>query len=144
MAKSQQTFANHTRMDPAFHFFIVPVLLITEFGFIWNAYKRPGVHSFWLVILFLALLMLAFKARMYALKVQDRVIRLEERLRIQAIVPESLRTGAGDLSVGQLVALRFTPDEELADLVQKTSRENLTKAQIKKAIVKWRADDFRV
>ncbi len=144
MAKPQQTFANHTRLDPAFHFFIVPVLLITLFGYLWNAYKWPGVHSSWLVIFSLALLMLAFKARTYALKVQDRVIRLEERLRIQAIVPESLRTGAGDLSVDQLVALRFTPDEELADLVQKTSRENLTKAQIKKAIVKWRADDFRV
>lgn len=143
-AKSPQTHANHARFDPAFHFFVLPVLLINLLSSAGHAYQNPNLSSFWLVILSLALLVLAFKARLYALKVQDRVIRMEERLRINAIVPATLRTGAGELSERQLIALRFAPDEELADLVQKTSREGLTKDQIKKAIVNWRADDFRV
>ena len=143
-AKPLQTRANHSRFDPAYHCFVVPVLLVNQFASFWHAYKYPGLPSLWLVILSLGLLVLAFKARSYALKVQDRVIRLEERMRINAIVPAALRSGAGDLSEGQLIALRFAPDEELADLVQKASREKLTKDQIKKAIVNWRADDFRV
>ena len=142
--KSPQTRANHARLDPAFHFFVAPVLLVNQLASFWNAYKNPGLNSFWKIILSLALVVLAFKARIYALKVQDRIIRLEERLRINAIVPATMRTGAENLSEGQLIALRFASNEELAELVQKSSRENLTRNQIKKAIVKWRADEFRV
>ena len=89
-------------------------------------------------------LLLTFKARLYALKVQDRVIRLEERIRLSAILPETLRTRIPELTERQLIALRFAPDAELTDLVRTALDKKLPPKEIKQAIRNWRPDYWRV
>lgn len=142
--RAPQNFANHTRWDPAVHFFIVPVLLITTIAAIVHFAQRPGIHTAWFVILSIALLIMAFVMRIYSLRVQDRVIRLEERLRLATLLPESLRWRIGELREGQLVALRFASDEELPALVEEALAKKLSGMEIKKAIKNWRPDYWRV
>ena len=139
-----QTFANHTRFDPPYHFFVIPVLAITVLLTIWNLIQNASFYSAWMVVVALALVVLAFKCRLYALKVQTRVIRLEERLRLATLLPESLRAKIPQLTEGQLVALRFASDAEVPGLVEKALAANLPNREIKKAIVNWRPDYFRV
>ena len=141
---SSQSLANHTRFDPPFHFFVLSVLGITPLLAIWRFIQYPTFESAWLTLVAVALLVLAFKTRLYALKAQDRVIRLEERLRLASLLQEPLRSQAAELAEGQLIALRFASDRELPDLVEKTLSGKLSKAEIKKAITSWRADDFRI
>ena len=123
--KTPQTFANHTRFDPLFHFFLGPIfilaLIVALINFFYHLPNRSAHHSFhaFLIVLFAAaLLVLAFKTRLYSLKVQDRVIRLEERLRLMQILPEPLRSRIPELTEGQLVALRFASDAEIPTLVR--------------------------
>jgi len=142
--KKPQTFANHTRWDPLFHFFALPVFLLLAITgmvhFIW----RPGLHSGLMFVVAAALATVVVKVRLYALRVQDRVIRLEERLRLASLLPEPLRSRIPELTVGQLVGLRFASDEEVAKLVERALSEKLSKADIKKAIQTWRPDYLRV
>ncbi|HVI06711.1 MAG TPA: DUF6526 family protein [Candidatus Binatia bacterium] len=147
----QQNFANHTRLDPWFHFFVLPVfaiaLLMTLVHFVAHFSEGDGrdrFHSFLLVLLAAALLAAVFKIRLYSLKVQDRVIRLEERQRLALLLPESQRARIPELTVGQLVALRFASDAELPALAQRALDEKLAPKDIKKAIQNWRADYWRV
>jgi len=139
-----QTFANHTRFDPPYHFFVIPVLAITVLVTIWNLIQNASFYSAWMVVVALALVVLALKCRLYALKVQTRVIRLEERLRLVTLLPESLRAKIPQLTEGQLVALRFASDAEIPGLVEKALAASLPNTEIKKAIVNWRPDYFRV
>jgi len=139
-----QTFANHTRFDPPYHFFVIPVLAITVLLTIWNLIQNASFYSAWMVVVALALVVLAFKCRLYALKVQTRVIRLEERLRLVTLLPESLRAKIPQLTEGQLVALRFASDAEVPGLVEKALAASLPNTEIKKAIVNWHPDYFRV
>jgi hypothetical protein len=143
-SNAPQNLANHIRYDPVFHFFLVPVYLISLIASINMLVHQRNLRTLWLVIFVLALVVTNFKARLYALKVQDRVIRLEERLRLTALLPESLRPQIPKLAEEQLVALRFSSDEELPALVQRTLTENLEPADIKKAIRNWRPDYWRV
>lgn len=143
--KTPQTYANHTRFDPPFHFFVIPVAAATFFVMIWNAVQKSFTFtSIWLVVAALAALVAAFKIRIYALKAQDRVIRLEERLRLASLLPEPLRSRTAELTESQLIALRFASDAELPRLVEKTLAGKLPAAEIKKAIVTWRPDYFRI
>ncbi|MGD0757956.1 MAG: DUF6526 family protein [Candidatus Sulfotelmatobacter sp.] len=149
--KVPQTFANHTRFDPAFHFFAAPVLLlglllalVHFFAHITQGDFRDHFHAFLLIVLALALLTLALKSRAYSLKVQDRVIRLEERLRLATLLPEPLRARIPELTEAQLVGLRFASDAEIPKLVERTLKENLSRKDIKKAIQNWRPDYWRV
>ena len=139
-----QTFANHTRFDPPYHFFVIPVLAITVLLTIWNLIQNASFYSAWMVVVALALVVLALKCRLYALKVQTRVIRLEERLRLATLLPESLRAKIPKLTEGQLVALRFASDAEVPGLVEKALAASLPNTEIKNAIVNWRPDYFRV
>jgi uncharacterized protein DUF6526 len=152
MAESKpQTFANHTRFDPAFHFFIVPVfllgLILSLIHFFYHLREsdlRDNIHSFLLVLLAFALLTLVFKVRLYALKVQDRVIRLEERLRLTQLLPEPLRARIPELTEDQLIGLRFASDAELPQLTTRALNEKLARKDIKKSIKNWRPDYWRV
>ncbi|HEX4021480.1 MAG TPA: DUF6526 family protein [Acidobacteriaceae bacterium] len=139
-----QSYANHSRFDPWFHFFLAPVLILTFLGTIVHLVRHPHLMNGWHVILAFALIVLAVKCRTYALKVQDRVIRLEERMRLHALLAEPLRARIGELDVKQLVALRFASDAEVPALVQKTLDEKLDPKQIKQAIQNWRGDYLRV
>lgn len=151
MAEKPQTFANHTRFDPLFHFFLLPIFglgvilsLIHFFYHLRESDLRGNFHSFLIVVLAIAWLVLVFKTRLYALKVQDRVIRLEERLRLMQLLQEPLRSRIPDLSEGQLVALRFASDAEVPALVERALKEKLSRGDIKKSIKAWRRDYWRV
>jgi hypothetical protein len=139
-----QTYANHARTDPWFHYFLAPVLLITVIVAVVHLVRHPHLGSAWAVVVAVALVVLATKARLYALKVQDRLIRLEERMRLTALLPESQRGFINNLIEKQLIALRFASDAELPVLAQRAWKENLTPKQIKQAIQVWRPDTFRV
>jgi len=142
--KMPQTLANHTRLDPPFHMFVIPVAGISLLVAIWHLIQDPGFYSAWLVVVAAAAIVLALKVRLYALKAQDRVIRLEERLRLASVLPQSLCSRIGELSESQLIALRFAADEELPGLADKTLSGKLSGAEIKKAIATWRPDYWRI
>lgn len=146
-----QTLANHTRLDPPFHFFLIPVFavgvvfsLIHFFAHVAHGGFRENFHAFLLIVLASALLVLLFKTRLYALKVQDRVIRLEERLRLMQFLPERLKSRIPELTESQLCGLRFASDAELPTLTERALNEKLSRKQIKQAVQNWRADYWRV
>lgn len=139
-----QTYANHTRRDPAFHFVLLPILVA-------NLVYRvvEGVRHFtgargWNIALAAAVLLLAMLCRIYALKVQDRVIRMEERTRIAAVASPATLARMDEFSIPQLTALRFAPWSELGPLADRALAEGLSSKQIKQAIVAWRPDTHRV
>jgi hypothetical protein len=152
MAESEpQSFARHTRWDPLFHFFLAPVFvlgliltLIHFFAHLTHSDFRDNFHAFLLILLASAFLVLVFKLRAYPLKVQDRVIRLEERLRLMQLLPEPLRSRIPQITEDQLCALRFASDAELPNLAERALNEKLSRADIKKAIQNWRPDYWRV
>lgn len=141
---SSQNFSNHTRYDPLFHFFVLPVFAITLIISIVHLVRRPGLHSVWMVVLMIAALTAIFKIRLYALKVQDRVIRLEERLRLASLLDPALRPRIGEFTESQLIGLRFASDAELPALAARALNEKLAAADIKKSIQQWRPDHWRV
>ena len=142
--KKPQNLANHAKFDPLFHFVVGPVFILAAIGgtihFLWH----PSFHSASFFVISVAALIAIFKIRLYALKVQDRVIRLEERLRLTALCSEPLRSRIPDLTVEQLIALRFASDAEAPGLAERALSERLSRADIKKAIQNWRPDYWRV
>ncbi|MBZ5667503.1 MAG: DUF6526 family protein [Acidobacteriia bacterium] len=141
---SSQNFSNHTRYDPLFHFFVLPVFAITLIISIVHLVRRPGLHSVWMVVVMIAALTAIFKIRLYALKVQDRVIRVEERLRLASLLDPALRPRIGEFTESQLIGLRFASDAELPALAARALNEKLAAADIKKSIQQWRPDHWRV
>jgi hypothetical protein len=149
--KTPQTFANHTRWDPLFHFFLIPIFtiafimtLIHFFAHMMHSDSRENFHAFLMILLAVAFLVLMFKVRLYALKVQDRVIRLEERLRLMTLLQEPMRSRIPELTESQLCGLRFASDAEVGKLAERALNEKLSRADIKKAIQNWRPDYWRV
>ncbi len=140
----EQNYKNHAKLDPAFHFFMGPVAMISAVWAVVHAVREPSPVSLWLAVVGLAALVAVFKIRLYALKVQDRVIRLEERLRMTVLLPESLRPRISELTPSQLIALRFATDAELPAAVERTLAGNLKAKEIKQSLGDWRADHFRV
>jgi len=142
---SEQNFGNHTKFVPAFHFFVLPVLLVNLVSAVlrWKADLWSVGGALW-VLTSVALLLGFLLARMFALKVQDRVIRLEEQLRYQRVLPADLLARVGELSAGQMVSLRFAGDGELAGLVRKVLDEKLKdRKAIKQMVKNWRGDYLR-
>jgi hypothetical protein len=142
-----QSYKNHTRWDPIYHFFVLPVLLanIAVTGLWYHVHRQQHVHSgIWLILISIVLFLTALKVRVYITKVQDRVIRLEERMRLAAIVTPSELIELSSLTTDQLIGLRFASDPELPDLARRAVREKLDRKQIKESIVIWRADNERV
>lgn len=139
-----QSYANHVRFDPLFHFFAFPVAVITAIAIIVRAVKAPTLWSVWLVVVAFAAVVAMLKIRLNALKVQDRVIRLEERLRLMSVLPEPMRPRIAEFTDDQFVGLRFACDAELPELCRRALDEKLTKKQIKQAVKNWRPDYLRV
>jgi hypothetical protein len=139
-----QSFRNHARLDPLYHLLILPVALITVLIAAYEIKEQHTLGAAWLFVLSIATLLAFLKIRTYSLKVQDRVIRLEETLRMQRVLSAALYSRIGELTEGQLVGLRFAPDAELTGLVEQTLANNWSNKEIKSKIVNWRADFFRV
>jgi hypothetical protein len=139
-----QDFAHHTKWVPAFHFFVLPVFLLNMFYCIYRLIRWFSVDSTISLVLALALFLLAFYARTFALAVQDRLIRLEMRLRMQQVLPQELRPRIPDFTVDQMVALRFASDAELPGLCKKVLDDKIAdRAAIKKMIQNWQPDLVR-
>lgn len=144
MPQQPQTYKNHARLDPTFHFFLAPAAVFFVIDAAYVMIRRPTMSDALFLLMSVAFLVAVFRIRIYALKVQDRLIRLEERLRLAGILPEPLRSRLDELSESQLIALRFAPDAEVTALVEQTLANRWKGADIKKAIRKWRPDYFRV
>ncbi len=141
----EQTFENHGRFFPPFHFFVIPVMAI-NFG--WSIYRWKvsafSLDGFESMVVAAALLLGFLCARLMALRVQDRVIRLEERLRYERVLPADLRPRIGEFTVSQLVSLRFASDAELPELARKVLTEKMSaRKPIKRLIKNWKADYLR-
>jgi len=141
---SPQNVSNHTRYDPVFHFFILPVFSLLLLASIVHLFIRPDLHSVVLVVVAIAMSAVIFKVRLYPIKVQDRVIRLEERLRLATLIDPALRPRIAEFTESQLIALRFASDAELPALAARALNEKLAAPEIKKAIQQWRPDNWRV
>ena len=142
-----QSLKNHTRFYPLFHFFVLPMLLLNLIFSIYatvHAWPRYQHTHLWWIAMSVVFFVMAGIARGGAIKVQDRVIRLEERLRLATLLPAEDRSHIDELSVEQLIALRFASDAELPALVRKTLTQNLEPKAIKQSIVNWRPDYHRV
>jgi hypothetical protein len=144
MERKPQTLQNHGKFDPIFHFFLAPVGLAFVIATIYHAIQNPGMEAYTHILIALWALMAVFRIRIYSLKVQDRVIRLEERLRLAGLLSEPLKSKSAALTEGQLIAIRFASDAEVPALVEKTLAGNLKQKEIKQAIQTWRPDYWRV
>jgi hypothetical protein len=142
--KKPQTFAHHTRLDPFYHFLVLPIFAIAAIVAIVHFIWRPSLHSGSLFLLSVATVIAVSKIRVYPLRLQDRVIRLEERLRLSSLLSEPLRPRIPELTEAQLIALRFASDAELPKLAERAISEKLSPADIKKAIQTWRPDYWRI
>jgi hypothetical protein len=142
---TEQNFANHAKTVPAFHFFVLPVLLL-NLG--WSVYRwKVSLWSMdgavW-VLTSVAILMGFLLARMFALSVQDRVIRMEERVRCERLLPQDLQPRIVEFEPGQLISLRFASDAELPALARKVLDEKIKDRKvIKQQIKNWRSDYLR-
>jgi cell division protein FtsL len=142
---AEQNFSNHVRWVPGFHLFVMPVMAL-NFG--WSIYRWKvasfSLDAFINVLTAAALIMLMLYARQFALKVQDRVIRLEERMRLERLLPADLKPRIEEFTSGQLVAMRFACDAELPALARKVLAENIKGGKaIKQMVQTWRADYLR-
>ena len=139
-----QNLKNHARFDPAFHLVLFLVLVVNLIVSIVYLVHHLGFYAAWVVVLSLAVFIPYLKLRQYPLKVQDRVIRLEERLRLQALAPEEWHTQIYRLTEDQLIGLRFAADDEVVELAKHALEHNLNRKQIKERIKSWRADTWRI
>jgi len=144
MAAAPQTRFNHARFVPGFHFVLSAMLLIVLGWQVTMFVKRPGVPTLIGVIVALSLVLMFAYMRSFVVTVQDRVIRLEERLRMAALLSAELKPRIPEFSPKQLVALRFASDGELPALARRVLDEKITdQKEIKKLIKEWRADHLR-
>ncbi len=144
MPDPQQNFANHARFVPVFHYVAGPILLLNLVVKVWGL-RDPSFPAVVDLLVAAALMILFYYVRVFALRVQDRVIRLEMRLRMRELLPDDLQDRIDDFTPTQMVGLRFAGDAELPGLARKVLDENVTAAApIKRLVTDWRADHHRV
>jgi hypothetical protein len=141
--RTPQNLKNHGRTD-AWFMALGLIVMVNLIVAIVSLVQVHNFHHVWVVILSLALIVLWLRVRQYPMKVQDRLIRLEERLRLQALAPPEWQGQIHRLREDQLIGLRFAGDDELVTLARQALEENLTRKQIKERILNWRADTWRV
>ena len=145
MSKSEpQNLKNHPRFDPSYHAVLFAVLVVNLIVSIVHLVRHFHFLAGWFVVISVAAFILFFRMRQYPLKVQDRVIRLEERLRLQALAPAEWHAQIYRLTENQLIGLRFAADDEVVELAKQALEHNLSRKQIKERIKNWRADYWRV
>jgi len=141
-----QNYANHRRYAPAFHFILLPIILLTLIGSFVNLYQSWGDHqrqysASLIVVIMVCLALVSLLARLFSLKAQDRAILAEENLRHYVITGNLLDP---KLTARQIIGLRFASDEEFVDLARSAVEKNLSEDAIKKAVKNWKADTYRV
>jgi hypothetical protein len=139
-----QSLKNHGRLDPPYHLVSFAVLVVNLVIVIAYAIRHIDLYTAWAVIVSVAVFIPFFRLRLYPLRVQDRVIRLEERLRLQALAPPEWHAQIYRIREDQLIALRFASDAEVVELAKAAIEQNLTRKQIKERIKTWRPDNWRV
>lgn len=146
MAKNTvQTFENHTRYVPLYHFVLFGILMINLVWSVVRIIRHPSVDAAVALLIAFGLLILFFYARQFALTMQDRLIRLEMRLRLVKVLPADLAQRIGELTVSQLIGLRFASNEELPELVRKVLAEGISdRTAIKRMVRTWQGDYLRV
>lgn len=144
MPNKPQSFEKHTAWQPMFHYIASPITMLAALHLSWAAIRNPTARHIGDAILMIAIATGIFASRIMALTVQNRVIRLEMRLRLKEILPAALVPRINELTVRQLVALRFASDAEMPALVERTLKgEFATQKDIKRAITDWQADYLR-
>ncbi|HYX26324.1 MAG TPA: DUF6526 family protein [Thermoanaerobaculia bacterium] len=146
---ADQTFATHRKLVPGFHLVTLGILAI---NLIWSLVRVvfpipfvPVQDRLWNVAVAVALALLGWYVRNFPLRAQDRIIRLEERLRLERLLPPDLRGRIGELSTGQLIALRFASDAEVPELTRVVLDQDVkSQDEIKKKVRDWRADHLRM
>jgi len=139
-----QNFSNHAQFTPLYHYFTTPLGLIFVLWSVQRVIANPGAETAYMLVGALALFGVIGVSRMSPLRVQDRLIRLEERLRLSRILPADLQPHIEGLRVGHLVALRFASDTEVTELVRALVADPaITPKAIKSRVKQWRADHFR-
>ena len=139
-----QNLKNHARLDPLFHFVLALIILVNLVYSVVHLVRHVSWPGAWFVVLSLAAIIIWIRIRTYPLKVQDRVIRLEERLQLQALAPAEWHSQIYRLSEDQLIGLRFAGDDEVVALAKQALEQNLNRKQIKERIRNWRADEWRI
>ena len=148
--EQNQNLKNHAKMDPAYHYIGSAILLFCFALALFQLFNALRFHpdltllAVWAVAFSVLLFIVYFKMRLYPLKVQDRVIRLEERLRLAMLLDDKLRHRIPELTEDQLIALRFASDDEVPKLVAEALDKKLTRKEIKERIETWRPDNWRV
>jgi uncharacterized protein DUF6526 len=144
MAEREQSYRKHARWLPLFHFFVIPVLAVNVLASAWRLIQIPGLATVYGVVFAVALLGLGFLSRTQALTVQDRLIRLEMRLKLRQLLPPDLQPRINDLTHRQMVALRFASDAELPELIREVLAGRLTTSKdIKMRVKTWQSDWLR-
>jgi len=144
MSEKPQSFKRHARIVPPFHYFAFPVMVVNATWLLGRAVKSPSTDTIIGALMAVAIVVAFFYARIFALTVQDRVIRLEMRLRLRELLPAELQPRIHELTRRQLVALRFASDRELPALVRRVLDERLVDAKTIKSLVQdWQADNLR-
>lgn len=143
---AEQSYSTHRQYVPLFHYVLSPLLLLLLIGSLVNFYRSLGDHeriysASLIVVVVVALAITAFLARIFALKAQDRAIRAEENLRHFSLTGKLLDP---QLTVRQVIALRFASDAEFVEVARKAAETNMAPEEIKKAVRNWRADLHRV
>ena len=139
-----QNYKNHGRMVPGYHYVLFILIMAMLIGGIINAIKSGHENFYSATLLILAaviLLFLSFYARSFSLKAQDRSIKVEENFRHYFLTGKPL---SNDLTMRQIIGLRFASDEEFPDLAKKAVSESLSEKDIKESIKNWKADNYRV
>ncbi|MGE3842873.1 MAG: DUF6526 family protein [Vicinamibacterales bacterium] len=140
-----QTYSNHAKFVPLFHYVLLPILLLNFLAMVYHLWQAPSMFTAWSVVMAFAFIVMALFARVFALTAQDRVIRLEERLRMRELLPADLQGRIREFTPEQLIGLRFASDAELPTLAATVLRDRVEKRDpIKKMVKDWRADELRV
>lgn len=140
-----QSYKNHAKNVPLFHYVLLPILMVNLVYSLYGIWQAPGMPAVWHAVMAFAFIVTALFARVFALKAQDRLIRLEERMRMRELLPADLQPRINEFSADQLVAMRFASDGELPSLAATVLSNNIQKRdEIKKLIKQWRPDHCRV
>lgn len=140
-----QSFASHAKMVPAYHYVCFALVAIPMFYFAYVAVTSFSIGSLMMLAFAVGVIIATLYARLFPLGVQDRVIRLEERLRMERVLPADLKGRIEEIRTDHIIGLRFAPDDELPDLVRRVLAGELTdRKSVKAAIKNWRADHQRI